>query len=100
MITAIGIDRSVQTVKRRWLGVAKVSCILRHLGVQLILAYIWARPAIIVAGKGIEGMFFISSVSSLSFLSSFFPVPLFQFLCYLFCLLSPSLWETTQNGRR
>ena len=33
-------------------GVAKVSCILCHRGVQVILAYIWARPAILVAGKG------------------------------------------------
>ena len=31
---------------------AKVSCILRHRGVQLILAFIWAKPAILVAGKG------------------------------------------------
>ena len=36
-------------------GGAKVSCILRHRGVQLILAYSWARPAIFVAGIG--GMF-------------------------------------------
>ena len=33
-------------------GGAKVSCILHHRGVQLILAYSWARPAILVAGKG------------------------------------------------
>ena len=38
-----------------WSGVAKVSCILRHRGVQLILAYSWARPAILVAGKGRRG---------------------------------------------
>ena len=31
---------------------AKVSCILRHKGVQLILTYSWARPAILIAGKG------------------------------------------------
>ena len=31
---------------------AKGSCILRHRGVQLILAYSWVRPAILVAGKG------------------------------------------------
>ena len=37
---------------RGWSGVAKVSCILRHRGVQLILAYSWAKPAILVAGKG------------------------------------------------
>ena len=35
-----------------WLGEAKASCILRHLGIRLILAYSWARPAILVAGKG------------------------------------------------
>ena len=33
-------------------GVVKVLCILRHGGVQLISAYSWARPAILVAGKG------------------------------------------------
>ena len=43
-----------------------VSFILRHRGVQLILAYSWARPAILV---------FISSVSSLSFLFLFLPCP-------------------------
>ena len=30
----------------------KVSCILHHWGVQQILTYSWARPAILVAGKG------------------------------------------------
>ena len=30
---------------------------LSHRGVQLILAYSWARPAILVAGKGRRGMF-------------------------------------------
>ena len=32
-------------------------CILHHRGVQLILAYSWARPAILVVGKGRGGMF-------------------------------------------
>ena len=40
-----------------WLGEAKVSCILRHRGVQMIFAYSWARPAILAAGKGRGGMF-------------------------------------------
>ena len=40
-----------------WSGGAKASCILRHRGVQLILAYSWARPAILVAGKGRWGIF-------------------------------------------
>ena len=38
----------------------KVSCILRHGGVQLRLAYSWARPAILVVGKGRWGMFLLS----------------------------------------
>ena len=33
-----------------WLGDANVLCILCHWCVQLILAYIWVRPAILVAG--------------------------------------------------
>ena len=37
---------------------AKVSCILRHWDVQLILAYRWARPAILRAGKGRGGNVF------------------------------------------
>ena len=32
-----------------WSGGAKVFCILHHRGVRLILAYSWARPAILVA---------------------------------------------------
>ena len=45
---------------RGWLGEAMVLCIVRHLGVQLILAYSWARPAILAAGKGRRGMFLLS----------------------------------------
>ena len=56
---------------RGWSGVVKV-CILHHQGVQLILAYNWTRPAILVAGKG-RGECLISSVSSLSFLFIFLP---------------------------
>ena len=51
-----------------WLGEAKVSCILHHQGVQLILAYSWARPVVLAAGKGRGGNVFISSVPSLSFI--------------------------------
>ena len=40
----------------------------------LILAYSWARPVILVAGKG-RGNVFISFVSSLSFLFLFLPCP-------------------------
>ena len=62
-----------------------MSCILRHQGVQLILTYSWARPAILVAGKAKEGGFCVftfipdplsslslslisSTISSISFL--------------------------------
>ena len=41
-----------------WLCEAKVLCILRYWGIQLILAYSWARPAILVAGKGRGGKVF------------------------------------------
>ena len=59
--------------ERGWLDEANVSCILRHRGVQLILAYSWTRPAILAAGKVVGG--FISSVSSLSFIFLFLPCP-------------------------
>ena len=42
-----------------WLGEAKVSCILCHLGIQLISAYNWARPVILAAGKGRGGDVFL-----------------------------------------
>ena len=53
---------------------AKVSCILHHWGAQLIFAYIWARPAILVANED-RRVHVISSVSSLSFLFLFLPCP-------------------------
>ena len=72
-----------------------MSCILCHWGVELRLADSWARPAILVAGKGRGGMLvdsrarpailvagkgrggnvFVSSLSSLSFLFLFLPCP-------------------------
>ena len=59
-----------------------------HQGVQLILAYSWARPAILAAFKGRGRMFlFLLFLHFLSFLS-FSPVPLFHLLCYLFYLSS------------
>ena len=80
-----------------WSGVAMVSCILRHRGVQLKLAYSWARPAILVAGKGRGGMFLFLLFLHFHSCSYFFPNRLFHFLYYLFYLFSPFLWETTQN---
>ena len=53
---------------------AKVSCISRHRGVQLILAYSWARPAILVAGKGRGGLFLFLLFLDFHWCSSFFPV--------------------------
>ena len=69
-------------------------CILHHWGVQLILAYSWARPAILVVGKGRGGNVFISSVSSLSFLFLFLPCPsLSSPLLSLLSLFSLSLGD-------
>ena len=48
----------------------KVSCILLYWGVHLILAYSWARLAILVADKGREGMFYFI------YFFTFIPVPL------------------------
>ena len=80
-----------------WSGVAMVSCILRHRGAQLKLAYSWARPAILVAGKGRGGMFLFLLFLHFHSCSYFFPNRLFHLLYYLFYLFSPFLWETTQN---
>ena len=90
-------ERPVFLERNGWSGGAKVSCIVCHRGVQLILAYSWARPAILVAGKGREVMFLFLLFLHFHSCSSFFPVSLFHLFCYLFCLFSPFLWETTQN---
>ena len=74
---------------------AKVLCILHHRGIQLILAYSWARPAILVASKGIEGNVFISSVSSLSFLFLFLPCPSL-ISSTIFSIFSLSLGDDTK----
>ena len=87
----------IHTYIRGWSGGAKVLCILHHWGVQLILAYSWARPAILVVGKGRGGMFLFLLFLHFHSCSSFFPVPLFHLLYSLFYLFSPFLWETTQN---
>ena len=51
---------------------AKVFCIVRHRGVQSILAYSWARLAILVAGKGRVFSFLIYFFCFFPFI----PVPL------------------------
>ena len=78
-----------------WSVGAKVSCILCHQGVQLILAYSWARPAIIIVGKGRGGMFLFLLFLPFHSCSSF--LFLFHLFYYLFYLFSPFLWETTQK---
>ena len=75
-------------------GKGVLYCILHHWGVQLILAYSWARPAILAAGMGRGGLFLISSESLLSFIFLFLPCP--SLSPPLLSLLSPPfLWETT-----
>ena len=77
-------------------GEAKVSCILLHRGVQLILAYSWTRPAVLAAGKGRGGFFlFLLFLHCHSF--SFLPCPshLSPILSLLF-LFSLSLGDDTK----
>ena len=81
---------------RGWSGGAKVLCILHHWGVQLILAYSWARPAILVVGKGRGGMFLFLLFLHFHSCSSFFPVPLFHLLYCLLSLFSLSLGDDTK----
>ena len=70
-------------------------------GAQLILAYSWARPAVLAAGKDRGGtLLFLLVLHFLSF-PSFFPICLFHLLYYL-PLFSHSLgedtkWPTTQS---
>ena len=66
-------------------------------GDQLILAYSWAMPASLAAGKGRGGMFsFLLFLHCHSF--SFLPCPSFSSLLLSFLsLYSLFLWELTQN---
>ena len=65
-----------------WLCVAKVLCILRHWGIQLILASSWARQLyILVAGKGRGGMFLFLLFLHFSFLFLFFSLSLIFISC-------------------
>ena len=61
---------NIFVLQEGWSGGAKVLCILRHLGVQLILAESWARPVILVASKGRGGCFYFFCFFT------FIPVPL------------------------
>ena len=74
------------------LGGAKVSCILRHRGVQLILAYSWARPAVL-AGKGRGGMFYFVCFFT------FIPVPLSSLFLSFICSTISSISFLPFSGR-
>ena len=79
-----------------WLVEAKVSSILRQRGIQLVLAYSWARPAVLVAGKSRGGRFlFLLFLHFHSF--SFLPCPsLSSPLISLLSLFSLSLGDDTK----
>ena len=79
-----------------WLDEANVSCILCHRGVQLILAYSWARSATVAAGEGRRGMLFIRLfIHCHSF--SFLPCPsLSSSLLSLLSLSTLSLGDDTK----
>ena len=79
-------------------GLVNVSCISCHWGIQLILAYSWARPAILVAAKDREGMFLCLLFLHFHSCSSLLPVPLFHLLYYLFYLFSLSLTQNDLQG--
>ena len=70
------IELAMLASTEEWSGVANVSSILHHRGVQLILAYSWARPVILVAGKGRGGMFLFLLFLHFHSCSSLFPIPL------------------------
>ena len=73
------------------------SCILCHRGVQLILAYSWARPAILAAGKGRGGIFLFLQCLHFHSWFLFLPCPpLSSPLLYLLSLYPLSLGDNTK----
>ena len=91
-INNISICKDTQEWPGMWLGGA-VSCILRHWGVQLILAYSWAKPAILVAGTGRGECFYLFCFFTLV------PVPLSsQFLFHLHCRPRWLSWMRRPTG--
>ena len=70
------------------------ACILRNRGVRLILAYSWARPAILVTDKGRGGMF--SFLQFLHFSVPLSSLSLSSLLLSLLSLFSLSLGDDTK----
>ena len=77
-----------------WLGGVKVSFILRHRGAQLLLAYSWARPAILVAGKGRGVCFYFFCFFT------FIPVPLSSLSLSFISSTISSIFFLPFSGRR
>ena len=97
MLVWCSLIQGLYHVVSGWSGGAKGLCISRHRSIQLILAYNWEMPAILVAGKGRGGMFLFSSVSSLSLLLLFLNCPsLSPLLLSLLSLSSLSLGDDTK----
>ena len=82
-----------------WSGGAKVSCILSHRGVQMILAHSWASLAILGAGKGIGGMFYYYYYYFFCFFT-FIPVPLSSLPLSLISSTISSIFFLPFSGRR
>ena len=71
-----------------------MSFILRHRGAQLILAYSWARPAILVAAKGRGGCFYFFCFFT------FIPVPLSSLSLSFIPSTISSIFFLPFSGRR
>ena len=75
-------------VKLGWLGEAKVSCSFCHRGAHLILAYSWAKHAVLAARNGRGGVLLFLLFLHFHSFSSFFPISFFHLLFYFFLSLS------------
>ena len=88
------IRKIFQNVGWGWSGGAKVSCFLCHQGVQLMLAYSTARPAILVAGKCRGEYFYFFCFFT------FIPVPLSSLSLSIFSSTFSSISFFPYSGRR
>ena len=72
-----------------------MSCSFCHWGAQLILAYSWARPALLAVGKGRAGMLLF--LLFFTFISFFLPYPCLSLpLLSLLSVFSLSLGDNTK----